>query len=90
MAASLVLGFMAIRRRDVTTHQAWMRRAYALGMGAGTQALIQLPPLLLFGPPDDLGRALMMGAGWAINLAVAEWLNWRTLGKRTPRTVIPA
>jgi uncharacterized membrane protein len=74
MAVSILLGFAAIRRGDVTHHQNWMRRAYAVGQGAGTQAIIQLPLLLLFGPPDDFSRALMMGAGWAINIAVAEWL----------------
>lgn len=74
MAASLVLGFLAIRRGDVSTHQDWMRRAYALGLGAGTQAVTQLPPLLLFGPPDAMTLALLMGMAWGINLGVAEWL----------------
>ncbi len=74
MAVSLVLGYLAIRRRDVARHQEWMRRAYAIGMGAGTQALTQLPLLMLFGTPDALTLALMMGAAWVVNLAVAEWL----------------
>src|SRR4051794_18925383 len=74
MAASIVLGYLAIRRRDVGTHQDWMRRAYAIGQGAGTQALTQLPLLLLFGPPDAMSLALLMGAAWGINLAIAEWL----------------
>ena len=74
MALSILLGLLAIRRRDVAGHQDWMRRAYAIALGAGSQALIQIPPLLLFGEPDDLSRALMMGAGWLVNLAVAEWL----------------
>ena len=77
MAASLVLGFLAIRRGDVGTHQDWMRRAYAIGLGAGTQAVTQLPALLLFGPPDAMTLALLMGAAWGINLGVAEWLKWR-------------
>ena len=37
MAASLVLGVTAIRRRDIARHRAWMIRAYALALGAGTQ-----------------------------------------------------
>lgn len=74
MAVSIVLGYLAIRRRDVIRHQNWMRRAYAIGMGAGTQALTQLPLLLLFGAPDELTLALMMGAAWVVNIAVAEWL----------------
>ena len=51
-----------------------MRRAYVIGMGAGTQALTQLPPLLLFGTPNELTLALMMGAAWLMNLGVTEWL----------------
>ena len=27
---------------------------------------------LVIGPPGELSRALLMGAGWVINLAVAE------------------
>ena len=73
MALSILLGVLSIWRRKVAGHQAWMRRAYAIGMGAGTQALTQLLPLLLFGPPDALTLALMMGAAWVANLAVAEW-----------------
>ena len=74
MALSIVLGTLAIWRRDVAQHQAWMRRAYAIGLGAGTQALTQLPLPLLFGAPNELTLALMMGAAWVVNLAVAEWL----------------
>ena len=74
MALSILLGFLAIRQRDVARHQNWMRRAYAIGMGAGTQALTQLPLLLLFGTPNELTLALMMGAAWLVNLGVAEWL----------------
>ena len=74
MALAIMLGYVAIRRRNVTGHQAWMRRAYAIGLGAGTQALTQLPPRLIFGAPDEHTLALMMGAAWVLNLAVAKWL----------------
>ncbi|MFF4778335.1 DUF2306 domain-containing protein [Microtetraspora fusca] len=74
MAASLVLGFAAIRRRDFRRHHAWMIRAYAIGMAAGTQAFTQLPWMLLVGPLGEIPRALLMAAGWIINLAVAEWI----------------
>lgn len=67
-------GLVAILGGHVTSHQAWMRRAYAIGLGAGTQALILGPAMLMFGEPGDACRALMMGAGWLLNLAVAEWL----------------
>jgi len=34
-----IFGFIAIRRGDMIRHRAWMTRAYAIGLGAGTQAL---------------------------------------------------
>jgi uncharacterized membrane protein len=74
MVISIVLGFTAIRRRDVRRHRAWMMRGYALGLGAGTQALILLAGELIAGPPSELSRALLMGTAWVINLAVAEWI----------------
>ncbi len=74
MALALVLGFLAVRRRDFTTHRAWMIRAYALAMGAGTQALTHLPLARSPAPPPaTTGRTIAMAAGWAINIAVAEW-----------------
>ena len=36
--------------------------------------LTHLPWVLILGPPGELPRALLMGAGWVINLAVAEWI----------------
>jgi hypothetical protein len=74
MVVAISLGLAAIRRRDFARHRAWMIRGYAIGMGAGTQVLVHLPWLLFFGLPDELGRALLMGAGWAINLVVVEWV----------------
>jgi uncharacterized membrane protein len=73
MVLSLVLALGAIRGRDFLAHGAWMLRGYAIGMGAGTQVLTHLPWFLLVGPPGELARGLLMGAGWVINLAVAEW-----------------
>jgi hypothetical protein len=70
----MILGFTAIRRKDVLQHRAWMMRGYAIGAGAGSQALVHIPWILLLGKPGDLARALLLGAGWAINLAVAEWI----------------
>ena len=79
MIVSIVLGFAAIRHGDVTRHRAWMMRGYAIGLGAGTQALTLLAGALIIGPPSEFSRALLMGAGWVINLAVAEWIIRRRL-----------
>jgi uncharacterized membrane protein len=71
MAASIVLGFTAIRRRDIAAHRAWMIRAYALAVAAGTQVFTQGIGEGLFGT-TDLSTGLSVGAGWVINAAVAE------------------
>ncbi|MBM7503783.1 DUF2306 domain-containing protein [Agromyces aurantiacus] len=72
MAAGIVIAFVAIRSGDVRTHRAWMTRAYAIAMGAGTQVLTFAPWTLAFGAPGEAVHAVLMGAGWVINLAVAE------------------
>jgi len=74
MAMSIVLGLLAIRQGRVSVHQAWMRRAYAIGIGAGTQALTQIPLVIGLGRLDSMTLALAMGGAWVLNLAVAEWL----------------
>ena len=74
---SIVLGVIALKNRDFVRHGAWMTRGYAIGVAAGTQALVILTWLLLFGPPDELTRALLMTAAWVINLAVAEYVIHR-------------
>jgi uncharacterized membrane protein len=74
MAASIVLGLDAVRRRDFKAHGAWMIRAYAIGMGAGTQVLTHLPWFILVGKPGESARTVLMGSAWVINLIVAEWI----------------
>ena len=75
MVLSIVLSVLAIRRRDFVSHGQWMLRAYAIGLGAGTQVLTHLPWFLLVGAkPGERPRAMLMGAGWVINVVVAEWI----------------
>ena len=81
MAASIVLGFAAIRRGDVARHRAWMTRAYALALGAGTQVFTQGIGKAVFGT-SDLTTDLCLGAGWVINLAVAEYVIRRPARRR--------
>ncbi|MEO0561544.1 MAG: hypothetical protein AAF125_05500, partial [Chloroflexota bacterium] len=61
-------------------------RAYALAMGAGTQVFTHMPWFILHGTatPDELSRAIMMGAGWLINIVIAEWviMTWINPPKR--------
>ena len=84
MAASIVLGFTAIRRRDITAHRAWMTRGYALAVAAGTQAFTQGAGEALFGT-SQLSTAVSISSGWMINAAVAEWVIRRPATRRARR-----
>jgi hypothetical protein len=85
MAASIILAFKAIRRHDVAQHRAWMTRAYALALGAGTQAFTIGIGEGIFGK-TVLTTDLSTSAGWIINLAVAEYLIRRP-GRRRARNL---
>jgi uncharacterized membrane protein len=74
MVAFLVLGVVAIRAGQVRRHLAWMARAYALAQGAGTQALLLLPPTLALGEITGMVRDLAMTAAWLLNLSAVEWV----------------
>ncbi len=74
MILSIILGLAAILRRDITRHQGLMMRGYAIAVGAGTQSFIFMLWIPIAGEPSEFPRALLMGAGWVVNLAVAEWI----------------
>ena len=83
MIACLILGFTAIRRRKIAAHRAWMIRAYAIGLAAGTQVFTEgIGQALL--DAGELQGDLAKAAGFALNLAVAEWVIARqsTLNRR--------
>jgi hypothetical protein len=80
LALFIVLGFRAIRQRRLPAHRAWMIRAFAIGLGAATQVFTLGFGEQLFGK-GELSVALLNGAGWAINLAVAEWAIRRGAGR---------
>jgi uncharacterized membrane protein len=77
MVLALCFGFSAIRRSDILNHSAWMMRSYALGLGAGTQVFTHIPWFVFPSIQGELARTLCMGAGWAINIALAEWFIQR-------------
>ena len=89
MLMSLAMSIDAIRRRNFAVHGEWMMRAYAIAMGAGTQALTHLPYYVLVGKPDESARAVLMGAGWVINVVVAEWIIRRGSVRRDDVYVAP-
>jgi uncharacterized membrane protein len=84
MVGSILVGVAAARRRDFATHRAWMIRAYALAVAAGTQVFTQGFGEALLGR-DELTGDLLKASGWVVNLAVAEWVIRRPARQRTPR-----
>jgi len=78
----LVLGYFAARQRDFNSHASWMIRAYSIGLGAGTQVFTHLPWFLFPSIQGELARTVMMGAGWVINLAAAEWIIRRQQARK--------
>ena len=92
MLVSLLLALAALRRRDFAAHGEWMTRAYAIGLGAGTQVLTHLPWFLLVDHrPGEGPRSVMMGTAWVINVIVAEWVIRRRLrhSRSVPRSTPP-
>ncbi|HEY6830040.1 MAG TPA: DUF2306 domain-containing protein [Gemmatimonadaceae bacterium] len=87
MVVSIVIGIdAAARRRNFKAHGDWMIRAYAIGMGAGTQVLTHLPWFIFVAAkPGESARTVMMGAGWLINVIVAEWIIRR---KTAPKNAL--
>ena len=85
MTTSLILGFVAIRRRDFAGHRGWMIRSYAIGMGAGTQFFTQAAWLVSVGPLTTSSKTGTMTAAWLINVVVAEWIIRRRPARPTPR-----
>ncbi len=93
MALCIVVGFAAVRRRDIPRHRQWMIRAYALGLGAGTQVFTLGFGEAIFGK-TALNVALLNGAGWMINLTVAEWAicrqrPWNQVSRDTTKVPVP-
>lgn len=77
MVVSIVLGVRAALRHDFMTHSAWMTRAYALAMGAGTQGVLLGPFAVAGGGLGPVGNTIGLTAGWVVNAAVAEWVIHR-------------
>jgi uncharacterized membrane protein YozB (DUF420 family) len=77
MVAFIVLGFIAVRRRNYVRHSEWMSRAYAIGIAQGTIVVVTIPWIVLVGPVTELTRALLIGASWVLSLVVAEYFIYR-------------
>ncbi|MFY0613184.1 MAG: DUF2306 domain-containing protein [Hyphomicrobiaceae bacterium] len=73
LAGSIVLAFLAICRRDVPRHRAWMIRAFSIAVAGSTQALVIGLWLAAAQKLTPDSATVLIGLGFVINLAVAEW-----------------
>lgn len=86
----LVLGFRAIRRREVPRHRRWMIRAFAVGVGVGTiriwVGLFTAVTIGRSGGPDELTLPEQTTFGLAfwlalsMHVAIGEWWLTQTEG----------
>ena len=74
MVLAVCRAVVLARQRDFARHRDWMIRAYALGLGAGTQVFTHIPWFIFPELRGELLRVMCMGAGWGINVLVAEFL----------------
>ncbi|HEV8077106.1 MAG TPA: DUF2306 domain-containing protein [Marinobacter sp.] len=84
--ATLLVAVMAIRKRQIMRHRAWMMRAFAVGLGISPLRFYFIPAYLLFGVPSNFTIALGMWVGFGLNLLIAEWILWR---ERKPAAPLP-
>ena len=76
---ALAMAMVAIRNRDFLRHRAWVIRAYAIGMGLGTVALVFIPLYIVTGqPPIGLTSDILLVVTWLLNIAVAEMVIRRS------------
>lgn len=85
MAGLIAWAVVAIRAGNGSEHAAAMLRAYAIGQGASTQAVLGVGWMVAFGAePQGQLRDFIMVFAWASNLLIAEFLI-RMM--RAPRTL---
>jgi uncharacterized membrane protein YozB (DUF420 family) len=81
----LVRGYVHIRAKRVTLHQAFMMRAFALALAPATQRVLFIPPLLVLEDPTLDQVVLLSVAAWATALVLHSVLAELWI-RRTRRT----
>ena len=74
LIVTLVLGVRAPRARNMAMHRACMIRAYAIGMGGPTVALVMFPIYLAGGPVTGLASDLVFVGWWLVTIGIGEWI----------------
>ena len=83
-AVFILLAIRNVLKKRLPQHRAFMIRAYAIALTAGTLPFIYLPIYLIWGELPPLLDDGVQVIGWIVNLAVAEWIIRRPTRARTP------
>ena len=73
-AVFIVLAIRAVLARNLPRHRAFMIRAYAIALNAGTLPFVYFPIVIIAGDLSQGADEAIQVLGWAINLCVAEWI----------------
>ena len=82
MLVFVALGTAAVIRRAFVMHGDWMARAYAIGVGNGTQSLVVILWTVPLGEVDAWGETWLVATGTLITALVAEILIQRRAARR--------
>lgn len=75
---ALFLSMAAVGDRDIPRHRAWAIRAYGIGMGSGSVALVFFPIYLITGEaPNGIAFDLVFVAWWALSIGLADYVARR-------------
>ena len=88
MLVFVARGTAAVIRRAFVMHGDWMARAYAIGVGNGTQSLVVILWTVPLGEVDAWGETWLVATGTLITVFVAELLIRRRAARR--RVAAPA
>jgi hypothetical protein len=84
LIGALLLGVSAAWDRRLFQHRIWMIRAYAIGMGSGTIALVMFPIYLIKGEAlTGLASDFAVVGIWLLSIAIGEWVIQRLSDSRT-------
>ncbi len=71
--SATIIAFNCIRKRNISAHQRWMIRSYALTFAALTLR-IYIPVFLITGAPFEEAYPLIAWLCWVPNLIISEWV----------------
>ncbi len=85
MIGLITWAFVAVRFGMIAQHAAAMMRAYAIGQGASTQAVLGIAWMAVFGA-EVMGpwRDVLMVSAWCINLLIAQFMISKLVTSRSP------